>query len=85
MYGKINIGWQSSLGLNIVTYAPVSTLFGNSLNTVASASNTNQTTTTLKGLVAVHSKPGMIVSDNGTELTSNAVLEYCGKARIEWH
>ena len=38
----------------------------------------------LKGLVAVHGKPGMIVSDNGTELTSNAVLEYCGEARIEW-
>ena len=36
----------------------------------------------LKGLVAVH---GMIVSDNGTGLTSNAVLEYCGEARIEWH
>ena len=32
----------------------------------------------LKGLIAVHSKPGMIVSDNGTELTLNAVLEYCG-------
>ena len=30
-------------------------------------------------------KPGMIVSDNGTELTSNAVLEWCGEARIEWH
>ena len=39
----------------------------------------------LKELVAVHGKPGMIVSDNGTELTSNAVLEYCGEAGIEWH
>jgi Integrase core domain len=27
----------------------------------------------------------MIVSDNGTELTSNAVLEWCGEAKIEWH
>jgi transposase InsO family protein len=27
----------------------------------------------------------MIISDNGTELTSNAVLEWCGEARIEWH
>jgi putative transposase len=39
----------------------------------------------LKDLIAVHGKPGMIVSDNGTELTSNAVLECCGEARIEWH
>ena len=27
----------------------------------------------------------MIVSDNGTELTSNAVLEWYGAARIAWH
>ena len=39
----------------------------------------------LEDLIAVHGKPGMIVSDNGTELTSNAVLEYCGEAKIEWH
>jgi putative transposase len=36
-------------------------------------------------LIAVRGKPGMIVSDNGTELTSNAVLEWCSEARIEWH
>jgi putative transposase len=36
-------------------------------------------------LIAVRGKPGMIVSDNGTELTSNAILEWCGEARIEWH
>jgi transposase InsO family protein len=39
----------------------------------------------LTELIAVRGKPGMIVSDNGTELTSNAVLEWCGEARIEWH
>src|SRR3546814_6309424 len=27
----------------------------------------------------------MIVSDNGTELTSNAVLAWCGDVGIEWH
>ena len=36
-------------------------------------------------LIAVRGKPGMIVSDNGTELTSNAVLGWCGEARIDWH
>jgi transposase InsO family protein len=36
-------------------------------------------------LIAVRGKPGMIVSDNGTELTSNAVLEWCGTAKIDWH
>ena len=35
-------------------------------------------------LIALCGKPGMIVSDNGTELTSNAVLEWCSDARIEW-
>ena len=39
----------------------------------------------LTELIAVHGKPGMIVSDNGTELTSNAVLAWCGEARVEWH
>ena len=39
----------------------------------------------LTDLIARRGKPGMIVSDNGTELTSNAVLEWCGEARIEWH
>lgn len=27
----------------------------------------------------------MIVSDNGTELTSNAVLGWCGELGVEWH
>ncbi len=27
----------------------------------------------------------MIASDNGTELTSNAVLSWCSEANIEWH
>ena len=39
----------------------------------------------LTELIAMRGKPGTIVSDNGTELTSNAVLEWCGKAKVEWH
>ena len=39
----------------------------------------------LTDLISRRGKPGMIVSDNGTELTSNAVLEWCGDARVEWH
>ena len=31
----------------------------------------------LTELIAQRSKPGIIVSDNGTELTSNAVLAWC--------
>jgi transposase InsO family protein len=27
----------------------------------------------------------MIVSDNGSELTSNAVLAWCGEIGVEWH
>ena len=36
-------------------------------------------------LIAERGKPGMIVSDNGTELTSNAVLAWCDDAKVEWH
>ena len=39
----------------------------------------------LAELIAERGKPGMIVSDNGTELTSNAVLAWCGKMGVEWH
>lgn len=39
----------------------------------------------LADLIAERGKPGMIVSDNGTELTSNAVLVWCGEAKVEWH
>lgn len=30
-------------------------------------------------------KPAMIVSDNGSELTSNAILAWADQARVEWH
>ncbi|UXC90619.1 MULTISPECIES: IS3 family transposase [unclassified Sphingobium] len=39
----------------------------------------------LSELIAERGKPGMIVSDNGTELTSNAVLAWCGEVGVEWH
>jgi transposase InsO family protein len=39
----------------------------------------------LTELIAQRGRPGMIVSDNGTELTSNAVLAWCGEIGIEWH
>ena len=39
----------------------------------------------LTQLIAQRGKPGMIVSDNGTELTSNAVLAWCGQIGVEWH
>jgi transposase InsO family protein len=39
----------------------------------------------LTELIAQRGKPDMIVSDNGTELTSNAVLAWCGEIGVEWH
>jgi len=39
----------------------------------------------LADLVAERGSPKMIVSDNGTELTSNAVLAWSGDAGVEWH
>lgn len=39
----------------------------------------------LTALIEHRGKPGMIVSDNGTELTSNAILRWCSEQRIEWH
>jgi transposase InsO family protein len=36
-------------------------------------------------LIDRHGKPGMIVSDNGTELTSNAILAWTADNAIQWH
>lgn len=39
----------------------------------------------LTALIVRRGKPEMIVSDNGTELTSNAILRWCSEQRNEWH
>ena len=39
----------------------------------------------LTALIERRGKPGMIVSDNGTELTSNAILGWCAKQKVNWH
>ena len=39
----------------------------------------------LADLIAERGRPKMIVSDNGIELTSNAVLAWSADASIEWH
>lgn len=36
-------------------------------------------------LIAVRGKPVTIVSDNGTELTSMAVLKWCQQTSVDWH
>lgn len=36
-------------------------------------------------LLAKRGKPHTIVSDNGTELTSNAILTWADESRIDWH
>jgi len=39
----------------------------------------------LTSLMGSRGKPGMIVSDNGTELTSSAILRWSQERRVEWH
>lgn len=39
----------------------------------------------LSAIVERRGKPGMIVSDHGTELTSNAILAWCAEKEVEWH
>ena len=36
-------------------------------------------------LIAARGKPKAIVSDNGTELTSNAILSWTADAKVDWH
>ena len=39
----------------------------------------------LDGLVGARGRPLMIISDNGTELTSRAILQWQADSRVEWH
>lgn len=39
----------------------------------------------LDALVRIYGKPACIVSDNGTEFTSKAILQWAKKHGIEWH
>ncbi len=39
----------------------------------------------LERIIAFRSRPALIVSDNGTELTRHAVLKWSQEARIDWH
>jgi len=39
----------------------------------------------LDHLLAMRGKPRSIVSDNGTELTSNAILSWTAEAGVDWH
>ena len=36
-------------------------------------------------LIATRGKPGTIISDNGTELTSNAILAWTADSQVGWH
>jgi putative transposase len=39
----------------------------------------------LDRLMGDRGKPKMVVSDNGSELTSNAILAWAAHARVDWH
>jgi len=39
----------------------------------------------LSAIMARRGRPGMVVSDNGTEFTSNAVLSWASAMKIDWH
>jgi len=36
-------------------------------------------------IIQTRGKPVTIVSDNGTEMTSSAVLKWCQKTKVDWH
>ena len=39
----------------------------------------------LDGIVRLRGRPGGVVSDNGTELTSNAILAWAERTKVGWH
>jgi putative transposase len=45
----------------------------------------NRVARELDRVIAERGRPKMIVSDNGSEFTSNAILAWADQARVEWH
>ena len=39
----------------------------------------------LSALIRIYGKPGCIVSDNGTEFTSRAILKWADEIEVPWH
>ncbi|MBA1346159.1 MULTISPECIES: IS3-like element ISRle4 family transposase [Rhizobium] len=39
----------------------------------------------LDRIIEVRGKPRMIVSDNGSEFTSNAILQWADRTKVDWH
>lgn len=39
----------------------------------------------LSALIRIYGKPGCIVSDNGTEFTSRAILKWADENEVPWH
>lgn len=39
----------------------------------------------LTAIIEQHGKPGMLVSDHGTEFTCNAMLAWCRDCGVDWH
>ena len=39
----------------------------------------------LDAMIARRAKPAAVVSDNGTELTSNAILKWADDSKVGWH
>lgn len=53
--------------------------------TVGTAMSGKQVIETLKDLIRERGAPESILSDNGTEFTSNAVLQWCHETKVQWH
>lgn len=45
----------------------------------------SRVTRELNAIITERGRPAMCVSDNGTELTSMAILRWCQETRVEWH
>ncbi|MGO6884575.1 DDE-type integrase/transposase/recombinase, partial [Rhizobium ruizarguesonis] len=39
----------------------------------------------LDRIIEERGKPRMIVSDNGSEFTSNAILQWADRTKVDWH
>ena len=80
VYDQLACGWRFRI-LNIVDDVTRECLAAISDTSISGKRVARE----LTALIERRGKPRMIVSDNGTEFTSNAILSWSKEHQVEWH
>ena len=76
---------QQSLGMTVIEIPDSRPGYYTAVHIMDRIDEKSRLARELNRLVSARGKPQMIVSDNGSELTSNAILSWADETRVAWH